>query len=253
MVMSFPVIYCNGDSYSDQNHHPSLIGQTYADYVGRHYNGFVMNKSIKGSCNRRIVRTSVHDLLQLRKQNPTQEIIALIGFTFDLRSELWINDIDNTIPEESNLRPHTFAEKPGWRDRLLSGFDINPFNQYNQDKKFFKRMSEGRAYFYSPYAERINLFCDIIMLRSVMQSQGIKFLLFQAPPVEQLQEDYLLEFFRDQLTNDPNIIDLETFSFTRWCYEQGFTPLDFKDQPTIAHYGPDAHQAFAEQILLPRL
>lgn len=30
--MSFPLIYCNGDSYSDENYHESLIGKTYAHY-----------------------------------------------------------------------------------------------------------------------------------------------------------------------------------------------------------------------------
>ena len=103
--MDFPLIYCNGDSYSNENYRPILNGKVYANSVAEHYRGFVINKAISGCSNRRIIRTSVHDLIQQRQLNPTQEIIALIGLTFDLRSEIWIQGVENKFgPEESDFK-----------------------------------------------------------------------------------------------------------------------------------------------------
>jgi hypothetical protein len=170
----FPLIYCNGDSYSNENYHKSLIGKSYANIVANYCNGFVINKSINGSCNRRVIRTTVYDMIQQRQLNPNQQIIVLIGLSFELRSELWIDHIDHNLPEESQFRTHSFSGQLNWRQNLLSGQDIETQNFYALNSKFFKKYSDGRAYFYSPYAERINLICDLIMLRSLLESLNIQ-------------------------------------------------------------------------------
>lgn len=240
--MDFPLIYCNGDSYSSENYHPDLVGNVYANFVATRYCGFVINKSVSGSCNRRIIRTTVHDLIQQRQLNPAQEIVALIGLSFELRSEIWVQDVENKFgPEESDFKPHRFAE------------DLTNLNNYGTPAKYFNQYTESRAFFYNAYAERINLLCDLIMFRELMYNLNIKFLVFQGPRAEQLSSDYLLDNFKKQLQDDSHFIDFETFGFVNWCAEQKFTPLDMQERPLIAHYGPDAHKAFAEQILIPRL
>ena len=245
--MDHPLIYCNGDSYSNENYHQLLKAKTYAHVVGSHLQGFVINKAIVGSCNRRIIRRSCHDLIQQRQLNPEQEIFALIGLSFEIRSELWREDATGSSGAESNFKTNVFTKKQNWRDMLLSGKEIN-----NTGNKFLDKYNQGHAYFYSPYAERIKLLCDLVMFQTLMQQLDIKFLVFQAPKAEKLEPEYLLDFFKSQL-NPKNFFDFETFGFVDWCYEQKFTPLDFEDRPQIAHYGPDAHRAFAEQIILPHL
>jgi len=248
-----PLIYCNGDSYSDKNYHPTLKNQTYAHVVGKHLTGFVINNAIQGTCNRRIIRTSVHDLVNERKLNPDQKIIALIGLTFELRAELWNNDRIPDISSESNFQTHVFTHLDNWREMLLDGKDIGlKRNQPGPDQKFFEKYSQGRAYYYSPYAERINLLCDLLMFQSLMQKLDIQFLVFQAPVAEKLESEYLLDFFKSNLDVN-NFFDFETFGFVNWCYQQGFEPLDGQDRPEIGHYGPDGHRAFAERILIPYL
>ena len=251
--IDFPMVYCNGDSYSDENYYPTLKNQTYAHVVGEYFQGFVVNNAISGSCNRRIIRTAVHDLTHQRTLNPDQKIIALIGLSFELRSEIWNN---NKIPRnesESSFETHIFTEEINWRKMLLAGKDIGlKKNKHRIDQKFFDKYSQGRAYYYSPYAERTNLLCDLMMFQALMQQLDIQFLIFQAPMAEKLESEYLLDFFKSHLKSE-NFFDFETFGFARWCCQQGFVPLDFKDRPNIAHYGPDAHRAFAEQILIPHL
>lgn len=254
MNNDFPLIYCNGDSYSDKNYHPSLQDQTYANVVGEKFNGYVINKSLSGSCNRRIIRTTVSDMLIERQTNPSQKIIVLIGLSFELRSELWIDDpIKQYPPEESNFRTHIFSGQTTWRENLLAGINIDTNNPNRLESRFYKKYSDGRAFFYSPYAERINLLCDIIMLRKLLESLNVRFLIYQHPKAEELQSDFLLDQFRQELSEDQRIFNFETFGFVDWAHEQGFVPLDFLDRPTIGHYGPDAHRAFAEEILIPRL
>ena len=110
--IDFPLIYCNGDSYSDNSYHPSVTNKTYAHVVGEHCNGFVINNAISGSCNRRIVRSSLHDLILERQHNPIQKIVALIGLSFEMRSELWVDEFNvSGIPAESNFVKHHFTKQ----------------------------------------------------------------------------------------------------------------------------------------------
>lgn len=236
-----PLIYCNGDSYSNENYHPDLLGKTYAHVVGQHLNGFVINAAINGSCNRRIIRTSCHDIIQQRALNPDQEIIALISLSFELRSELWNEEKTYNQPEESNFETHKFTVRNNWRDLLLSSKEIS-----KTGNEFLDSYNKGRAYYYSPYAERINLMCDLVMFQSLMKQLDVEFLIFQGPMAETLEKEYLLDFFKHQLSQE-NFLDFEKFGFTVWCHQQGFEPLDFKDRPEIGHYSADAHRAFAEK------
>lgn len=248
-----PLVYCNGDSYADQNYHPSLVGNTFANHVAKTIDGFVINKAIKNSCNRRIIRTTTHDLIHQRKLNPTVKIIALISLSFEIRQDIWIDNVVDGLPaEETNFRTHKFSIQPNWKENLLSNKDIEPNNTYQQYPKYFDMYSKGRAYFYNPYGERANLLCDLVMLKSLMESLNIEFLVFQGPKAEKLEQEYLVDFFKAQLTH-PGFFDLEEFGFVDWCCENNFNPLDHADQPAIAHYGADAHQAFAQQILIPKL
>lgn len=231
----------------------TLAGKTYANVVGEYCNGFVINAAENGSCNRRIIRTSLHDLILQRQLNPLQKIIALISLTFELRSEIWIDNLASKQPSESNFVPHTFSSQQNWRENLLNSKDIETPNKYKLDTEFYEKFSHGRAYFFSPYAERINLLTDLIMLKSTLDSMNIDFLIFQGPIAEKLESDYLLDFFKQQIAMDQRIFDFETFGFCNWAYKQKFTPLDFCDRPGIGHYGSDAHCRFANTVLLPKL
>jgi hypothetical protein len=251
---NFPLIYCNGDSYSDENHYPTFKNNMYPNFVAHSCEGFVLNKAIGGSCNRRIIRTTVADMIHQRQINPEQQIIALIGLSFEIRSEVWADNITKRkYPEESNFLRHHFTKQTNWRENLLNHLDIKTPIVGNFDQAFFKKYSDGRAYFFSPYAERINLYCDLIMLRSLLESLNIDFLIFQSPKAETLQAEYLLDFFKIQLKDDNRFFDFENFGFINWCYEQNFIPMDSLDKPEIGHYGIDAHESFANTILIPKL
>lgn len=256
------LVYCNGDSYSNDQYHPSLLNNAYSNRVCDYLNGYLINNSINGSSNRRIIRNTVHDLILQRQLNPKQKIIALLGLTFEIRSELWLDDesliynkrqIDNV---DSNFQTHQFSNSTSWHEKLRSNQDIATkvgMKRWHKKNKFHKSYSDGRAYFYSPYAERINLYSDLITLTALLDKLDIGYIIFQSPGTEMLEEEYLLDFFKDIIKQDNRILDIDNFSFLNWAKNNNFIPLDFKDRPDIGHYGADAHKAFAEQILIPKL
>jgi hypothetical protein len=259
MDLDFPLIYCNGDSYSDENYHPLMKAKTFGYEVSERLNGFVVSKSISGSCNRRIIRTSLHDLIQQRNMNPQQKIIALINLTFEIRDEIWIDDINGDYPpEESHFRTHQFSQDLNWREKLLNSkmpINILPRLQINKEDfsyEFLKKWSEGRAYFYNSYAERCNLLMDLVLFSSFLNSLSINYLIFQGPRAEPLESEHLVDFFKNHIPTQ-RILDLEKFGFCDWCDQQGFQPLDNNELRSIGHYGPDAHKEFAECFLIPKL
>jgi hypothetical protein len=255
--MDFPLIYCNGCSFSSELYHPTLVGKTYANFVADHYHGFAINKAQCGSSNHRIIRTTVHDMLQQRQLNPHQKIIALIQLTVPVRHEIWLDDKFGELEEESNFVQVQFATKTDWKERLLNGKSTGsnngPLNNYNILKKYWDKLIEGLAYFHNGQAEYINLLCDLIMLRTLLESLNIDFIIFSGPQEQQFESDYLIEFFRDKIQQDKRYIDFESFGFCAWCAEQKYIPLDSDPNPYIGHYGPDAHEAFAKQIIIPKL
>jgi len=256
--LDFPFIYCNGDSFSDENYSPTLTNATYAHFLADEINGFASNKARSGSSNRRIIRTTVHDLLEHRSLNPEQETFALIGLSYELRSEIWVNGFTPKSYEESHFVTHTFSGLTDWHARLLNNEEITT-DHIDQiplyiNKKFYAQYSHGRAFFYSPYAERINLLCDLIMLKSLLEKLNIKFLIFQSPPAEVLDQEYLLDFFKSQMQSDKRILDIENFSFVQWCHDNGFKTIDDNNTAiSNRHYGPDAHKQFAVDFLLTHL
>ena len=255
--MEFPIVYANGDSYTT----PSTGVRVHADYLAENLNGFLINNSISGSCNRRIIRSSLYDIIEQRKQNPSQKIIAIISLSFELRSEVWIDDIapenkmDADRQQESNFVTHSFSTSQDWRKGMFSGTLVNPTlsNKRIQPSKFLDHYNSGRAYFYSPYAERINLLADLIMFTASCKKYNINYLIFRGPLAEQLQSEHVIEFFKAEITQNAQVVDLENFGFCNWCCEQKFSPIDMFDRPTIAHYNSNAHEAFAKQVLLPKL
>jgi len=154
---------------------------------------------------------------------------------------------------ESNFRTHQFSEQFLWRENLLNDIDIETINYYKLDNKFYKKFSEGRAYFFSPYAERINLLCDLTMLVALFEKLNIQFLIFQSPLAEKLESEYLKDFFKEDINKDTRFFDFENFSFCQWAEDQKFQTIDDEFKPGISHYGPDAHEAFANKVLIPKL
>jgi hypothetical protein len=76
-------VYVNGDSYSKNSDK-----KTYCEFLSEKFNCESHNAAIAGSSNSRILRTSLRDLINLKKER-TDDIIAVISLSFLLRIEVW--------------------------------------------------------------------------------------------------------------------------------------------------------------------
>ena len=76
------IVYSNSCSFGIKQEHP-----VYAELVATEFGAKLVNSGQAGSCNRRITRTSLRDLINLKNQN--NNILCLIGLSFITRTELW--------------------------------------------------------------------------------------------------------------------------------------------------------------------
>lgn len=265
------MIYCNGDSYSDESYcNGAMIESTY-DYALAQMisGGYNINHAISGSCNRRILRTSIADLYQQRQLNPTQQIIALIGLTFDLRSEIWNNGFFTDTKFgfamkrtelDSDFISYQMISKTDWVERLNNNEQIAEKQELDKTlmPKYFDMLTKSYGYFYSPTAQYINLYMDLIGFAKIMDSLDVEFLVFHCPsqpsPDSDIFCDALLNLFAEVIHNDDRFIGFsEGFSFCQYLEDNGFASLGDNEPSGIKHFGKDGHKFFAETILYPKL
>lgn len=222
-----------------------------SDVVANHFNGFCINLSWPGASNRRHIRRSMIECITQRELNPNQRIILILELSFALRKELWVDDYQNKDMDEANFFQIQIAnDNEWWKDRG----DKKSFNDHlKMHKKYFDRWLSSQRYFYSSYGELINLYQDILSLIAFLKLQKIDYIIFQGNPVESFEPTFIKDIFKKQLDQYKNVLDLEKFSFTEWCISQNFVPIDSLDRPFIGHPSPQAHEAFAKQIIIPLL
>lgn len=215
-----------------------------------------MNKAKSGSCNKRIMRVALHDLIQQKTLNPKQPILALLGLTYELRDEIWLDDHrDLPDAEESHFFRFQIALDVSWRKQLIEGvfcksnLSTKLANSLGPQRSFLKKYQEGRAFFYSPCQERINLYMQLFLMIEWCKQHDVNVLVFcGAPMFEPLEQEYLKDFFGSEI-DSRHVLDLEKFSMYDWCRSQGFMP--YEDDPNIGHkhYKSDAHRAFADFLM----
>ena len=231
------IVYINGDSYSSISD-----GKRYSDFLGEHYNCKSINNAISGSCNSRILRTSLRDLIELKKTEDS--IIAVMSMSFILRTELW----DMT-----------------YTDKFVNDGDFKSFQTTKSKKWFYDKESPISRYndystqwlkWYNVEAETVNLIKEIILFTAWCKLNKIKYVVFSGPLQEPIdfQAPFVNSFY-NELINDKNILNIFTDSFTEYCVKQGFSPIDSFTQEIhgktyiIGHHGQQAHQSFANFLI----
>lgn len=228
------MIYVNGDSFSFVSD-----GKTFCDFLGEITQSRCHNASLPGSCNSRIIRTTVRDLLQI--QDP--DIYVVINLSFILRTEVWdisvagnnrfANDGEFVSIQPANSRTWFFERSSATNDK---------YSDY----------SRAWLRYYNPEPEMTNLLKELVLLTSWFKGRNIKYVIVSSALQEPVDLDG--EFIRDFWTvirNDTNIINFFEMSFTQWCLQQGHVPITKHQQEiygrvyNIGHHGEAAHRDFA--------
>jgi hypothetical protein len=222
------LLYCNSDSYGVL----STTKNRYSDYLGELLQAdTIINNGLPGSCNARIIRTTVRDILDVRKDN-NDSILAVVCLASMIRNEWW--NPNKTLPN-------------GFNDGHFESFQIHGVKN-NQRLPCYHYTQEWYRH-YNDEAEQTNLFKELIMLTSFLKQQKVNYIMFAGNNLTYKPLDYLSPFiktFAEKIQDDPNILDLNNFSFTQYCLQHQHVPFD-KDQWGIhGHHGELAHQDFAK-------
>ena len=234
------LIYSNGCSFSINEPH------SYADYVAQSLNAELINKGQEGACNRRIIRTTMRDLLEIKSNN----VMALIGLAIMGRTELWRND----QPVQDN-DGHFINVLPNKNSIVFSnGLIDNPPDVSQHIDADIRDWYKQFIIHQNSESEMTDLLTDIVMLTGFMKSRNIRYRVFNnmQPFINDESIGYdspFLKSIRQQLELDSSCIDLWNFSFKQYALDKGYIPRDVEQYGIHGHPNTEAHKYFAEFLL----
>jgi hypothetical protein len=215
------IVYANSDSYG-----VCSTGKTYVDFIGQAFDASTVNRGLSGSCNRRIIRTTIRDLLDLKKEN--KDILAIIGLAHTNRFEFWGEDPVNNDGHFQSFQPGSVV--PNLAKHLHKGWIEN----YNDE------------------SANINLFLDLILLTKFFKSYDINYLIWQGS-MSLKSSDFDAAFIKNfyvEVKADSKILDMFNFSFSKYCsIMKGYIPYDSNLYGIHGHHCEQAHKDFAEYLL----
>jgi hypothetical protein len=233
------IVYVNGDSYSVVSD-----GKRYSEFLGESLGCEVVNNAVSGSCNARIIRTSLRDLIELKQQE--EKIIAVLSLTFIMRTELW--DMQHQVARFRNSNDGDFVSVTPTASKSW-------FSSKEDYTDKYKEFSKQFLTWYNIEAETVNLVSQLILLKGWCDAHDIRLVIFTGPLQEPI--DMTAPFIESLIRELPSnsIIDPFSFSFTEWCTSNGFKAIDDYTQEIhgrvldIGHHGEAAHKAFAEFLI----
>ena len=221
------LLYCNSDSYGVM----STTKNRYSEYLGELLQATtVINNGLPGCCNARIVRTTVRDILDIQKTTD-HRILAVVCLGSMIRNEWW--NPNKTVP---------VGVKDGHFDSFqIHGTDNRQLPYYHYAQEWYRH--------YNDEAEQTNFFKELVMLTSFFKQQEVNYIIFAGNNITYKKIDYqdvFIKSFAECVHNDPNILDLNNFSFTNYCLEQHHVPFDQEQWGRHGHHGESAHKDFAK-------
>jgi hypothetical protein len=241
------ILYSNSCSFGAPNQgHP-----VYPDVVAKNLNlDCVLNRGKPGSCNRRIIRTSIRDLIELQK-TVDSEIVALIGLTFVSRTELW-QPSQPAVDNDGHFQSVTVDDKKiNWGINGLIDTIVPDISNYVDEevREYYKQW----LIHFNPESVVTDLLTDLIMFVSYLEHTNIKYIIFSN--VDVLPGDNkvgynspFIQSLKETVHKNKNIIDLWSFSFGGFALSKGLLPRDYTLYKQHGHPGEQAHNLFGDYL-----
>ena len=198
------ILYTNGCSYTAnfdlerKNTYPAIL----ADRL----EWKLVDKSEPGSCNSRIIRTTIDDCVKLRSQTD-EKIVALIQLSHLFRTE---------YPTD-NLSADPFCSvKP-----------TAPNNSNSQTPEPAGKYADYYWRLHSNHHLLVNLITDLIGLISYFKQNNVEYLIYLGPNENSIYADVIGNDLRFKLVNsDPHVLDLTEFNMLDLTGEQTHPTAD---------------------------
>ena len=202
-----------------------------------------VNLGMNGSSNDRIFRTTVDYIIK----NPQVEFVVLMT-TFINRFEApWARHKDGYEGFWVSYSPQGLTGPNLEKLLMLDDAELRKINKFIEDRYVLDLTRHGYAY-------NDKFFTNLIQLTGWLQSQNIKYCIFNACE-DLIEHSVKLGIVNlnnvEYLTRDPRIIDIRTFMSNQYMYEQGavirdeerqaFDRINIPVDPRWVHYGEDGY------------
>ena len=223
-------VYTNGCSYTHDDHiYHTLKSETYGDVLAQWYGATCLNMGLPGSCNRRIIRTTLRDALKFGS-----DTLVIVQLTVLHRTEKSFTPGQDNEWKLNNLQ--SFEEY----HESLKGNTHEKFNQeyYNMHVKFFDER-----------AELTDLAADLIMLTAYLQQHKIPYYVFSYSSLssKKIADQIYNDQLQQELRKDLRVMNILTDSLTT-RFEPGDWYYDTEPKYYTGHLNPAGH-IYAAEIL----
>jgi len=223
--------------HSNRTEKFSLIGKlelerAFPNKVQQLLNIPVINHAMSGASMDNIVRHSMTELYNLRKENPNEEIIAIIGTTYPGRSE---------IPYDELNRIDLHNRKQDWI--CISGnYSIDCDSDYITSVRKFKVLYETH------YHNLVNFYKNIILLQDFCKLNNIE--LHWVATFDNVSKDY---WALDEYSDRPDINMLMEYANLEYTLDmKEIIVTEFAGQNVVCpggHFGEIIHERTAQEIV----
>jgi len=239
------ILYSNSCSFGA----PDLEHDVYSDYVAGEFSAELLNKGLPKSCNRRIIRRSLRDLIELVD---TSDVFVLIGLTFISRTELWQPWIDPAGNDGHFLPVQIDQSKIDWSVSGLIDTVVPDIHKLADVR--IQEYYKNWLLHYHPESIMTDLLTDIIMFTGWLERKNIKYLVFSNAELfpgdnKVGYNSPFIESLKQQILNNKNIINPWEFSFCTHSLELGLVPKDYHVYKNQGHPGGEAHKKFADLLI----
>ena len=240
------LVYSNSCSFgaSDQGH------KIYPEVVAENFSAQLINCGLPGSCNRRIIRTTLRDLVELKNQH--KNILVLLGLTFISRTELWQPWVTPVNNDGHFLSIAVEHKKIDWSANGLIDTIVPGVSKLADSRlqKYYKQWLDH----YHPESAMTDLLTDLIMFTGWAKNNNIQYIIFSNVDVLPGDDKVgynspFIESLKHEIENDKCVINPWTFSFGSYALNSGLVPKDYHLYKQHGHPGEEAHTLFANFIL----
>jgi len=135
----------------------------------------------------------------------------------------------------------------GFKDGHFESFQIHGVKD-NQQLPYYQFAHEWYRH-YDDEAEQTNLLKELVMLTGFLKQQQVEYIIFAGNSLTYKTLNYqgiFISSFADYIHTDSNILNLNNFSFTRYCLEQHHIPFDSQQWGVNGHHAEPAHKDFSK-------